>query len=66
MSHFKKGEWCDAVDGLYWQFIDRHRDFFKTNHRMSMMVASVDKMDLNRKKQIYTAADILKKKLTSS
>jgi deoxyribodipyrimidine photolyase-related protein len=64
MSHFKKGEWCDAVDGLYWQFIDRHRDFFKTNHRMSMMVASVDKMDPKRKKQIYTAADELKKRLT--
>jgi deoxyribodipyrimidine photolyase-related protein len=64
MSHYKKGDWCDAVDGLYWQFIDRHRDFFKTNHRMSMMVSSVDKMDPSRKKQIYQAANKLKERLT--
>jgi len=22
------GDWCDELDGLYWKFIDDHRDFF--------------------------------------
>jgi len=28
MMHFKKGPWCDVMDGLYWKFIDRHKKFF--------------------------------------
>ena len=28
MMHFKKGEWCDVMDGLYWKFIDGHKKFF--------------------------------------
>ena len=30
MMHFKKGNWCDIMDGLYWRFIDKHKDFFVT------------------------------------
>ncbi len=28
---FKKGEWCNTMDGLYWRFIDRNRKFFLKN-----------------------------------
>ncbi len=45
MSHYKKGEWCDIWDGLFWRFIDRHRDFFERNPRSVMMVRNLDKMD---------------------
>ena len=45
MSNYKKGEWSSIVDGLYWSFIYRHKDYFKTNHRLSMMYHSVIKMD---------------------
>ena len=28
MMDFKKGDWCNTMDGLYWRFIDRNRKFF--------------------------------------
>ena len=56
MMHFKKGPWCDVMDGLYWKFIDRHKSFFLKNPRLSMMVRVFDKMKSDRKKLILTAA----------
>jgi deoxyribodipyrimidine photolyase-related protein len=26
MSDYRRGEWCDVVDGLYWRFVDHHRE----------------------------------------
>ena len=26
MSNFKKGDWCEIVDGLYWKFIEDNKD----------------------------------------
>lgn len=48
MSDYKKGEWCDIWDGLYWRFIDKHSEFFINNKRMSMMVGMFDKMDSDK------------------
>ncbi len=57
MMDFKKGEWCNTMDGLYWRFIDRNRKFFLKNPRLSMMVRIFDKMKTERKKMILSAAD---------
>ena len=57
MMHFKKGEWCITMDGLYWNFINKNRKFFLKNPRLSMMVRIFDKMKNDRKKIILTAAD---------
>ena len=57
MMDFKKGEWCKTMDGLYWRFIDRNRKFFLKNPRLSMMVRIFDKMKVDRKKLILSAAD---------
>ena len=57
MMDFKKGEWCNTMDGLYWRFIDRNRKFFQRNPRLSMMVKIFDKMKTDRKKLILSAAD---------
>lgn len=56
MSHYTKDEWCDVLDGLYWNFINDKRDFFQSNHRMKMMVSMFDKMDPVKKKKIQKAA----------
>jgi deoxyribodipyrimidine photolyase-related protein len=65
MGHYEKNaDWADAWDGLYWRFIDKKRAFLKKNHRMSMMVAMLDKMDKKKKKRIFDAASKLQKKLT--
>ena len=54
---FKKDDWCDVLDGLYWRFIEKNKDFFVKNPRLSMMVRVLDKMNKDRKKKIITLAD---------
>ena len=54
---FKKGNWCDTFDGLYWRFIDKNREFFKTNPRLNMMVSLFDKMKKDRKEKILSKAN---------
>ena len=56
MMDFKKGEWCNIMDGLYWNFINKNRKFFSKNPRLSMMVRVFDKMKSERKKLILNAA----------
>tara|TARA_B000000565_G_scaffold230693_1_gene189119 strand:- start:451 stop:825 length:375 start_codon:yes stop_codon:yes gene_type:complete len=51
MSNYKKDNWCEIWDALYWDFIDKERDFFKKNPRMSMMVNLYDKKNTDVKKK---------------
>ncbi len=64
MGPYKKGDWQLGVDGLYWGFIDKNRDYFLKNHRLSMMVKTFDKMEESKKKSLKKEADLLRKKLT--
>ena len=57
MMDFKRGEWCDTMDGLYWNFINKNRNFFLKNPRLSMMVRVFDKIKSDRKKTILKAAE---------
>lgn len=57
MSDYKKGEWCEIWDGLYWRFIDKNKDFFRQNQRMSMMVSMLEKLESDRKKRIFEKAE---------
>ncbi len=56
MMDFKKGDWCNTMDGLYWNFINNNRKFFLKNPRLSMMVRIFDKMKSERKTLILKAA----------
>jgi deoxyribodipyrimidine photolyase-related protein len=51
MSNYKKGEWSVVWDALYWNFINKNREFFKKNPRMSMMVSMYDRQKLDKKNQ---------------
>jgi deoxyribodipyrimidine photolyase-related protein len=45
MSHYpRSGDWPEIWDALYWRFIFKHKDYFASNFRMSMMARQVDKM----------------------
>ena len=57
MMDFKKGDWCNTMDGLYWRFINRNRNFFLKSPRLSMMVRIFDKMKNERKKLILSEAE---------
>ena len=58
MSNYKKDEWCDTVDGLYWRFVEKNLNFFKSNPRLSIMTRSLEKMNKDRKKDIFKKAEI--------
>ncbi len=45
MSDYTGGDWEELWTALYWNFIYRHQDFFRSNHRLSMMPHLLAKMD---------------------
>ena len=45
------------MDGLYWRFINKNRQFFLKNPRLSMMVRIFDKMNPQRKNLILKEAE---------
>lgn len=65
MGDFPKGDWCDAIDGLYWGFIKKNKSFYERQPRMSMMVGMLEKMDPAKKTRIFQAAQIFQQKVTS-
>lgn len=63
MGGYRSDEWCDGVDGLYWGFIERHKNFFLKNPRLAMIARTIEKMDPAKKKKIFAAADDLRARL---
>lgn len=49
MSDYEKGDWQDTWDGLFWRFMNTHRDFFLSNPRLGMLVRMFDKMPDEKK-----------------
>lgn len=59
MSDFGKGDWCEIWDGLYWRFVDKHRDLFLKNPRLSLAVRSLDQMGPRFPRLLTTAENYL-------
>lgn len=60
MSDYETGPWCPIWDGLFWNFIDQHLEFFKSQHRLGMMVANFNRMDNEKRTgHLETAAEFL-------
>ncbi|CAN5358998.1 cryptochrome/photolyase family protein [soil metagenome] len=62
MSNYPKGDWCEVWDALYWRFIEKHKNEFIKNPRMSMMVKQLDKME----KEKYDRLKMTAKKFLST
>lgn len=56
MSHYKKGEWAEIWDGLYWYFIDKNKDKFADNPRMALILSILNRMDKEKLKKHKTKA----------
>ena len=62
MSHYKKGDWCETWDGLYWRWIWNHVNELAKNPRWAMMCAMARKMDTaKREMHLANAEDYLVK-----
>jgi deoxyribodipyrimidine photolyase-related protein len=60
MSDYKKGDWQNVWDGLFWRFMHTHRNFFLQNPRLGMLVRSFDKMsDIKQQAHLNNAAQFL-------
>ncbi len=57
MSDYPSGDWCATWDGLFWSFIDDYRDFFLSQHRLSMMARNLDKMGAEKRRAHRVAAE---------
>jgi deoxyribodipyrimidine photolyase-related protein len=61
MSNYKKGDWQPIWDGLFWNFMDKHRAFFLKNPRLGMLVRMFDKMpEAKRTTHLNNAAQYLR------
>lgn len=57
MSDYKKGDWQNVWDGLFWRFMHTHRTFFLQNPRLGMLVNSFDKMPESKQKSHLSNAE---------
>ena len=62
MSNYKKDKWCDVLNSLYYNFINKHQKYLKTNYATSRQVAFWNKKSKDEKDKILKdAKDYLKK-----
>jgi deoxyribodipyrimidine photolyase-related protein len=66
MSDYPGGEWCDVVDGLYWRFIHRHREFFASNPRLALMPKALDRLKKERREKIFDLAGDFLERFTAA
>lgn len=57
MSDYRKGDWCEIWDSLYWRFIHKYQLKFSKNPRMSMMINLANKKTPDQIDKIYEIAD---------
>ena len=56
MSNYPKGEWEEIWDGMFWKFVLKHEQIFRSNPRTSMLLYSLNKMsDEKREKHVENA-----------
>jgi deoxyribodipyrimidine photolyase-related protein len=57
MSNYKRDDWCEIWDAMYWSWIiDNEKELMK-NHRMSLIASRVGKMDEEKKRNYLKIRD---------
>lgn len=49
MGNWEKGSWQATWDGLFWRFMEVHRNFFASNPRLGMLLNTWDKMPVEKR-----------------
>lgn len=60
MSDFKKNEWSEIWDGLFWRFMHLHERTFSTNHRTGTLIQLFEKNKSTILPKIHKAESWLK------
>lgn len=62
MGDWKKGDWQQIWDGLFWRFMHVHRDFFSSNPRLGMLLKTFENMPVEKQNlHLHHAESFLKK-----
>jgi len=56
MSDFPPGPWCEALDGLFWEFVAAHRDYLARHPRLAPVARSLDRLAPARHETLARAA----------
>lgn len=56
MSNFKKNNWCDIWDALFWKFIFDHKELISNNYRLSVMIKIWEKFNNEKKETLLKKA----------
>jgi deoxyribodipyrimidine photolyase-related protein len=56
MSDFPKGKWCYILDCLYYNFINKHKEYLKKNYATALQVKNWEKKSTVEKKEIIKNA----------
>jgi len=60
MSDYAADDWGATLDGLFWRFVGKNKDFFATQPRLSMLTSNLDRMNPERRyRLVQHAADFL-------
>ncbi|MBD8489604.1 cryptochrome/photolyase family protein [Echinicola sp. CAU 1574] len=57
MSDFPKGDWEEIWDALFWRFMHVHRDFLGQNHRLKMLLSTLDRMSKEKREKLLSRAE---------
>ena len=65
MSNYKKEQWSNVWDALFWDFIEKNSDKIKSNIRMRMMISILNKKNTKEKKEIRKISNNFKESFFS-
>lgn len=65
MSNYKIGDWQRTWDGLFWRFMDVHREFFLKNPRLGMLIRTFERMSDEKKQAHHKNAEAFLSQLDS-
>ncbi len=65
MSNCPKGDWCEVWDGLFWSFLDRHRQKLSKNPRVSLMIKNLDRLSDARREKLFKIAEQFRNRVTT-
>ncbi len=63
MSDYKKGEWSEIWDALFWRFMIVHYDTFQQNPRLSFLLNTWNKFTAEKRENILNTAEKYLQKL---
>jgi deoxyribodipyrimidine photolyase-related protein len=62
MSDYKKGEWVEIWDGLFWRFLAKHEKLFSSNPRTQMLLSLLSSKSESIQPKIQKAENWMKQK----